>query len=137
MASPLNEKFSKPGLILGILVAFLAPFAFSHTEPRAEESVTAAATPTVSDAELERYIGVYKAMHADHGLTIEEAVRPQGLTVEEFRALERRVQDNPRLVEKVRAALLEFARANSAVAAAPTPTPPQPAKGASGRKRRQ
>jgi hypothetical protein len=122
VASSINEKVWRPWLILGILLAFFAPFAFWHNEPQAEEAVTAAATPAVSDAELERYIGVYKAMHADHSLTIEEAVRPQGLTVEEFRALERRVQDNPRLVEKVRAALLEFARANSAVAAAPTPT---------------
>ncbi|MCX8072387.1 MAG: hypothetical protein N3C12_08045 [Candidatus Binatia bacterium] len=102
------------------------PLGFWNNRQQAEEAAPVA-TPTVSPGELERYIAVYQAMHADHSLTIEDAVRPHGVTVEEFRALERRIQDNPRLVEKVREALLEYARANSAIALVPTPTPTKPA----------
>lgn len=93
------------------------------TAPQAEE-LDEAPTPAVSETELDVYISVYKAMQLDHGLSIEEAVLPHHMDLESFRALERRIQANPRLVEKVREALLEVARANSSLAlSAVTPTP--------------
>jgi hypothetical protein len=102
--------------------------------PQAEE-LPAAPTPAVSDAELETYIAVYKAMQEDHGIDIEDAVRTHSMDLETFRALERRIQANPRLVEKVREELLAFARARSALAlsvatptAPPTPRSAQPHK---------
>jgi hypothetical protein len=124
VARKVAQHILNPWLLLGVVLSLLAPLVVWQEPPQAEEA-PAVATPSVSDAELERYIAVYKAMQADHGLNIEEAIRPHGVSLEEFRLLERRIQENPRLVEKVRNALLEFARANSAVAlaASPTPTP--------------
>lgn len=135
MTQRLRQSVFHPGLWAGIFLAFLVPLTFWGTRQQAEEPLPAP-TPTVSEAELERYIAVYQAMHGNHSLTIDEAVRPHGMTVEEFRALERRVQENHRLVERVREALLEYARANSAVALVPTPTPTK-AAGTEKRRRRQ
>jgi hypothetical protein len=70
------------------------------------------------------YIRVYEAMQDDHDLTIDEAVKPSRITLDDFRQIERRIQSQPRLVDRVREALLENARAHSVFAeTAPTPTP--------------
>jgi hypothetical protein len=92
-----------------------------------------APTPSVTDAELKIYIDVYTAMQADHGLTLDSAIQPYGMSVESFRDVERRIQNDPRFVERVRKALLEYASSRSAFAllsgtppagsANPTPTP--------------
>jgi len=76
------------------------------------------------------YIDVYKAMQSDHDLTIETAIQPYHVELEEFRQIERKIQNQPRLVDRVREALLEHVKAHSAFAqalasptAAATPTP--------------
>lgn len=71
------------------------------------------AEPTVSDAELELYTDVYRAMQADRSLKIAEAVEDRGVSVEAFRAIERRVQLQERLIKRVREALLEQAKENA------------------------
>lgn len=78
----------------------------------------------VTDEELQVYIEVYKAMQIDHSLTVDSAVVSHGLTVEQFRDIERRVQDKPRLVAKVREALVEQARQRSAFSE-PRPAAPR------------
>jgi len=90
----------------------------------AQEEEEPAATPKVTEAELQLYIDVYSAMQADHSLTIEEALLKQGISLEKFRELERRIQGEQRLVEKVRLALLNQARSRSLWAGQPTPSPP-------------
>jgi len=88
-----------------------------------------APTPSVSEAELKTYIAVYTAMQADHGLTLESAIQPHGMSLEAFRDLERRIQNEPRFVERVRQALLEYASSRSAFAhlsATPTGRPEVP-----------
>ncbi len=101
--------------ILGVLVVALHPAA-EETEDTEPE--------TVSETDLQMYIKVYEAMQDDHDLTIDEAIKPYHGTLDDFRQIERRVQAQPRLVERVREALLENARAHSVFAeTAPTPTP--------------
>lgn len=70
----------------------------------------AAPTPRVTDEDLDLYIDVYKALQADHRLKLADELKRRGIELAEFRRLERRIQADRRHVEKVRRALLEFAR---------------------------
>jgi hypothetical protein len=70
--------------------------------------------PRITEDELELYIDVYRSMQDDRSLKIEEAVERKGITVAEFRAIERRVQLEERLIKRVREALLEQAKENAA-----------------------
>ncbi|MBI3782554.1 MAG: hypothetical protein HY270_04045 [Deltaproteobacteria bacterium] len=80
--------------------------------------------PSVSEKDLAMYVDVYKAMQSDHDLTIEAAIQPFHLGLEEFRQIERKIQNQPRLVDRVREALLEHVKAHSAFAQGlSTPTP--------------
>jgi len=72
----------------------------------------------VTESQLKMYIAVYKAMHADHDLTIDHALEPHGISLTEFRNIERRIQKEHRYVERVRDALLEFARSRTSEPAA-------------------
>jgi hypothetical protein len=104
--------------IVGVLGVLVAVF-----HPQAEE-VEENETPAVSDSDLELYIKVYSAMLDDHDLTIENAIKPYKISLEDFRQLERRIQGQPRLVDRVRQALLDHAKEHSAFAQwAPTPSP--------------
>jgi len=85
--------------------------------------------PTVSEADLQMYIKVYSAMQDDHDLVIDSAIKPYGVTLEDFRQIERRIQGEARLVERVRQALLEHAKERSAFAQA-VGTPSAPAAAA-------
>ena len=101
----------------GMLATMLAVFHPAAQEVEEDES------STVTDAELQTYIKVYTAMQDDHDLVIDNAIKPHNLSLEEFRELERRIQDQTRLVDRVREALLEDRRAHS-VLAGPAATPP-------------
>ena len=85
--------------------------------PRAEE-IDESDLPPVSETEITMYINVYGAMLADHDLNIDNAIQPHHVTIETFRQVERRIQSQPRLVERVRDALIERAKARSAFAQA-------------------
>lgn len=99
-----------------LLPLFVAVALFvTAAPPEAEEVVTEDAVE-VSEADLKTFLEVYQAMQADHGMKIEEATeRCCGVTVDAFRQIERRVQGQPRMVERARGALLEFAKSHSAV----------------------
>src|SRR3990172_2233482 len=94
----------------GMLATMLAVFNPAAQEVEEDEA------STVTDAELQTYIKVYIAMQDDHDLVIDNAIKPYNLSLEEFRELERRIQDQPRLVDRVREALLEDRRAHSVLA---------------------
>jgi hypothetical protein len=109
-------------LALGViaLTAFGSAFvSVSHPEAQdfTEEEVSG-----VSETELNTYIDVYSAMQVDHDLTIDDALVlvGDGMSLSSFRDLERRVQKEERLVERVRQALADNAksRASSAVPSA-------------------
>lgn len=107
-------------VVLGALGAMVAVF-----HPAAEEvGDTDNDTDTVSDSDVQMYIKVYEAMQDDHDLTVEQAITPHHITLDDFREIERRIQSQPRLVDRVREALLENARAHSVFAETiATPTP--------------
>jgi hypothetical protein len=95
-----------------LAVAAVSVFALGvgyGSRPQAQESAESE-EDDVSEQELERYIEVYKAMQADHGLTIDEALTERGMELGEFRALEQRIQHQDGLVRRVREALLEYAK---------------------------
>lgn len=108
-------------LVLSVVVFAILVVVF---RPYAEETQDDA-PPSVSESDLQTYIQVYDAMQDDHDLTIEEAIKPYHLSLETFRQTERHIQEETRLVERVREALLDHAKKRSLFAQAPgTGTPP-------------
>ncbi|MFQ5667374.1 MAG: hypothetical protein ACE5I7_13220 [Candidatus Binatia bacterium] len=89
----------------------LAAVVHSQTKEASQEE-----PPPVSESDLQLYIKVYAAMQEDHDLTIDNAVKPSQMSLEDFRRLERRIQGKPRLVDRVRQALLNHAREHSVFA---------------------
>jgi len=73
----------------------------------------------VTEAELQLYIEVYKAMQSDHSLKVDDIVAARGMTVSDFRQVERRIQSKSTLVERVRTALLEHAKQQPVLALQP------------------
>ncbi len=59
----------------------------------------------VSADQINKYIAVYSAMQRDHGLSVDQAASKQGLTVDQFRAIENRIERNPVAHERVLDAL--------------------------------
>jgi hypothetical protein len=100
--------------LLGALVVVFHPHA---------EEIDDNEPPSVSESELQTYIKVYSAMQEDHDLTIDNAIKSHQISLDDFRQLERRIQGQSRLVERVRQALLDQAKAHSVYAQAATPTP--------------
>jgi hypothetical protein len=97
--------------------ALVVGFALGSQVSEREIAQDVAAQPRdnkVTESDLEMYIDVYGRMQADHGLSIEDVLVEQGITLEEFRDLERRVQADQRMVDRVRLALLNQAKARSA-----------------------
>lgn len=65
--------------------------------------------------EIEKYVSVYKAMQRNRTLTVDQAAAAQGLTIEQFRQLENRMQRDD--------AALQQARDELQAAAQGSPTP--------------
>jgi len=87
-------------------------------EPRIELRVAEQAEELrVTEEELEIYIDVYRAMQADRSLKIDDVLADRGVSLAEFRNIERRVQMQGRLIKRVREALLEQAKENAALLA--------------------
>jgi hypothetical protein len=55
--------------------------------------------------QVDKYIAVYSAMQKNHGLSVEQASSQQGLTVDQFRTLEDRIERNPVVHQRVLDAL--------------------------------
>jgi hypothetical protein len=105
--------------------AILAGVLFFARCPQAQEPARPGETP-VSESEVQTYIDVYGAMQADHDLDIHDVVTQHHLTLEEFRDIERRIQRQPALVDRVRQALLEKAKARASSITPPTRGVEQP-----------
>jgi len=75
----------------------------------------------VSTEEIEKYVSVYKAMQRNRRLTVLQAAAQQGLTLQQFRALESRVERDDAAVEQAREEL-------QAAAQQASPTPAHNAK---------
>ena len=91
-----------------------------HALQLAAEPATAPAPPEETDdddkdvptSQVDKYISVYESMQKDHNLTVEQAASKQGLTVEQFRALENKIEADDTLRERVRKALRHAANPN-------------------------
>jgi hypothetical protein len=106
-------------LISGFGAAFLVAGALAlSVRPQAQENDDRD-QQGVTEAEIELYIDVYSAMQKDHDITIDSAIASHNVSLEQFRDVERRVQRDQRMVDRVREALLETAKAR-AVDAVPT-----------------
>ncbi len=104
--------FGAAFLLVGALALTLRPQAQEADEEHEQQGVT--------EAEIELYIDVYSAMQKDHDMTIEVAIAPHNVSLEQFRDVERRVQRDQRIVDRVREALLETAKAKALADASPT-----------------
>jgi hypothetical protein len=101
---------------LGIIALTAIGSAFvSVSHPEAQDFEEEEEPSDVSEAELNLYIEVYSAMQADHDMTIDDALVSvaNGMDLASFRDLERRVQRQEHLVERVRQALVENAKAKA------------------------
>jgi hypothetical protein len=67
----------------------------------------------VPTSQVDKYISVYESMQKDHNLTVEQAASKQGLTVEQFRNLENKIENDDALRERVRKALRQAANPNA------------------------
>lgn len=116
-------------MITAVVIAGLIGF-FSTGEPPSEagkpvaQLVSGPPLKPVSNEEVELYLEVYKSMQNDRDLEIDQAVAPHGLSLQEFRDIERRVQMRSSLVDRVRRELVEHAEENSVYA--PTRLNPEP-----------
>ncbi len=115
------------GMVLGVgAVGALVGALMFGLQPEAQEPVPAA--DDVSASELQMYIDVYAELQGDHAVTLDQALARRSMPLSEFRAIERRVQKQERLVRKVREALLAQAKARGeqlpAVAVKPVPAAP-------------
>jgi hypothetical protein len=70
----------------------------------------------VSADEIEKYVSVYKAMQRNRSLTVNQAAAAQGLTLEQFRQLENRVQRDDAAMQQARDEL------QAAAQGSPTPS---------------
>lgn len=98
---------ASPAMLLGAGLPQNGPAAVRGV--RAPAIVLAQADENVTQAQLDKYIAVYKAMQRNHGLTVEQAAAAQGLTLDQFRDVERRIERNDVARNAVRHALAKSA----------------------------
>lgn len=80
----------------------LHPQAYTSGLPPALSQNSDADENEVSTDEIQKYVSVYKAMQRNRSLTIEQAAAAQGLTLEQFRQLENRVQRDDAALQQAR-----------------------------------
>lgn len=86
----------------GLSMASAAPTP-SHLQLVQDEGVPDEdAVPT---DQVDKYIAVYSAMQKNHSLSVEQAASKQGLTVDQFRTLEDKIERNPIVHQRVLDAL--------------------------------
>jgi len=100
------------GGAIALGMSFFDGVAYRDATIQAQETPEAA-DARVTEEELQAYIDVYTSMQADRTLKIDGAVAAQHMTVPDFRRIERRVQAQRRLVQRVREAMLEQAKQNA------------------------
>jgi len=74
----------------------------------------------VSTDEVDKFVSVYKAMQRNRSLTVDQAAAAQGLTLEQFRQLENRVQRDDAALQEARDELQAAAQASPAAMKSPT-----------------
>jgi hypothetical protein len=64
----------------------------------------------VPPAQVEKYVAVYKSMQRDKTLTVDQAASKQGMTLQEFRSLENRMQRDDSALQHARDELQSAAK---------------------------
>jgi TolA-binding protein len=100
-------------LSLCLSLAALVGVTVVALHPAAQES-DQSPPPKVTESELQTFIKIYSAMQINHDLTIQQAIAPYNMSLDDFRQLERHIQKEQRLVDRVRQALLTQAQSRSA-----------------------
>src|SRR5215831_6038665 len=77
----------------------------------------------VSTDEIEKYVSVYKAMQRNRSITVDQAAAAQGLTTEQFRQLENRVERDDAALQQARDELQAAAQGSPASGQTPAPHP--------------
>lgn len=75
----------------------------------------------VSTDDVEKYVSVYKAMQRNRSLTVNQATAAQGLTIEQFRQLENRVQRDDAALQQARDELQAAAQGSPIPSEKPPP----------------
>jgi hypothetical protein len=83
-----------------------------ETAPAPAEETDGEDDKDVPTSQVDKYINVYESMQKDHNLTVDQAASKQGLTVDQFRALENKIEADDTLRERVRKALRHAANPN-------------------------
>jgi len=111
--------------ILAVSVPALAASTLGSLSSAGRSDVTSASMLAQDDSgadeedaiptdQVDKYIAVYSAMQKNHGLSVEEASGRQGLTVDQFRTLENRIERNPVVHQRVLDALKASATGSKA-----------------------
>jgi len=75
---------------------------------------------TIPTDQVDKYIAVYSSMQKNHSLSVEQAASKQGLTVDQFRTLEDKIERNPVIHERVLDALKASATGKKAASSSPS-----------------
>jgi hypothetical protein len=86
-----------------------------HIAAPAGNVVAQAEEEGVSHDEIQKYVGVYRAMQRNHQLTVEQAAATHGLTLQAFRDLEQRIERNEEARDEARRELKFSRRGTAAV----------------------
>lgn len=91
----------------------IAGFAFAPRTIIAQADTESDDDKEVPPSQVDKYIDINVAMQKDHNLTVEQAAPKHGMTVEEFRTLEGKIERDDTLRERVRTALRKAADPNA------------------------
>jgi len=117
---PLGATFS--AFLFGALVGMPARAAAASANAAmqgfliAQDDEGSSDEDNVPSDQVDKYIAVYSAMQKNHSLSVEQAASKQGLTVDQFRTLEDKIERNPVVHERVLDALKASATGKKAAA---------------------
>lgn len=122
LMSPLLRVIS--GVVLAALVATSAHATAFSTATRgamvAQDDEGTSDEDNIPTDQVDKYIAVYSSMQKNHSLSVEQAASKQGLTVDQFRTLEDKIERNPVIHERVLDALKASATGKKAASSSPS-----------------
>ena len=87
-----------PAFLTAHAIRIAAPHRFRRWAQDADDSGAGSVAPE----DVEKYVAVYKAMQRDRSLSVQRAAARQGLTLDQFRALETRIEHDDAARERAR-----------------------------------
>jgi hypothetical protein len=138
-----SNLFTRPGPYLSIaVIAAVVALGVPLKAPASIASTAAAAPSTalirlgsiltqdlnsdedhgVSSDEIEKYVAVYREMHRDRSLSVEGAAAKEGLSINQFRRLEQKIERNEVAREHVRTELQAAASASPSAESTAVPS---------------